>query len=422
MYRDLSDDLQIEAIKARVRDAAGAPVSIGTQIFGGGFSFGLENAGIGVAGHLEHSSAQLGLYPSRSKWPVVAMDETGWRDFARTLVRENLVPDVMHANTPCTNYAGTGKHDGVTGDSMCFLRWFVSNVAMVAQPDVWTWELVPPVWTRSREWLRSIAFRASLKGYKSYVFLTSSAQHGGYQNRKRFHFIASKYELDFNGVYDREPSDRKGWRPLGEALEAVEEEVRSNSPVHNHENLYDGAYYDILKFTPPGSHISDAPDSILMEHYKPRGMSWHPGSSVPGFAHVRARMDHISPNVLGGYTIFHPVENRYLTPRECATVMGFPLQYEFSPGTLAYAEIGKGLAVQTASFVGRVIRDGLDNAIPVQAKRSGDIEAHDWRLKRGKTKLNVGHLVMPIDDQIAWWRENFKTDPPDGFGIKRSKR
>jgi len=432
VYRSLSVEEQIDAICANLSSRTGFN-SLGTQIFGGAFSIGFENAGIEVAGHLEHKSADLGFFPSTQRWPVAVVETQDWNDIAKRIVREGIKPSVCHANTPCVAYAGTGNHEGTKADAMCYLRWFIHKVAMVIQPDVWTWELVPGVWGKDRKWIESIAYRASLKGYKCYAFLTSSAMHGGHQHRKRFHFVASKFDLDFDGVYDREPTYRKCWHPIDNALNQVEAarlsrmsdedrlEYTGPAPLgllKNDTVLTTGSYYGIFPYVPPGSHVRDLPDAVMYEHYRPNGKKWT-GRGLPGFAHTRARFGHVSPNVMGGPTIVHPEYDRYLTPREKATIMGFPIDYEFtdSRGT-AYAEIGKGLAVQTAEFLGRVIRDGLERSVSVSVSKGADIEVFDWRNGKDK-KLKVGKLVMSTKDQIQWYVDRFGTNPPEGFGEKR---
>lgn len=368
--------------------------ALGLCVFAGAFSLGMENAGFGVAGHLEMPDLALGVESSRSRWPVMVApyDEPehggqSWTMMLDAMKDRGVKPRVIHANPPCVAYAGTGKHLGANDTRMCYLRWCTYGFSMSTAPDVWTWELVPGIFDRDRDYLEAMAFRAGIAGYRSYSFLTSSALHGGTQNRMRYHFIASRYAVDFDAAYEGLPAAEKTPRTLGDALALVESARAGDAPM-NDENTYSGAFSSIMPFCPPGGHLADIPDSVMREHYRPRGVPWS-GAGRPGFSHMRGRLDRPCPNILGGHTVIHPTEDRYLTPREAATVQGFPLNYPFSPGSKAYQEIGRGLCVETAIFVGRALHHAITRAEPAQPIKPGSpsmMEIHDWRTRAPKVK------------------------------------
>lgn len=436
-YQALSLEEQFDTIQANIATSKGI-TALGACIFAGGFSFGMEQAGLDVVGHLELPDADLGTNSCKTRWPVAvaplteeyphgsasdkAMGLTLMK-FVDRLVVDGTTPDIFYANPPCVAFAGTGKHLGATDARMCFIRYCIYEMAWKLKPKIWMWELVPPVFTKGRAFLDAMAFRAKREGYRCYGFLTTSAIHGGYQDRRRFHFIASRYELDFEGVYELEPDDRKGSRTLGQLLDILSQERLKawDKNIHgelkpqdqqwgpmdvlgNDKNVYKGAFRDIMPFCPPGSHLRDVQDHLMYEYYRPHKTAWS-GTGRPGFAHTRARLDRPSPNVLGGHTILHPVENRYLTPRECATVMGFPTDYPFSRGTKAYAEIGKGLCTHNAAFLGRVARCAIERDIRTVPRVSSEkefgysyMQSVDWR-NRGK-KLS---LKMNEADRREWF-------------------
>jgi site-specific DNA-cytosine methylase len=315
-------------------------------------------------------------------------------------------------------FAGSGKHEGACDDRMVYLRRCAYQLGLALEPSIWCWELVPAILTKGRPYLDAMAYRAKMSGYRCYGWLTSSALHGGFQDRRRFHFVASRYDLDFEGVYEREPPERKQSYTLGDALTRTDtyrkfaaQRVGEVRPLglENDVDLYRGAFRDIMPFCPPGAHLQDVPDQLMEMHYRPRGQKWN-GRSRPGFTHTRGRMDRPSPNVLGGHTIIHPEEDRYLTPRECATIMGFPADYRFSPGTKAYAEVGRGLCTHNAAFLGRVLMDGLERnirTVPHQSDGSW-MEVIDWR-RRAKRLAS-----KPTQPEIAeWWRKRYGTDYPE---------
>ncbi len=435
-YGSLTLEDQFHSIQANLSMAEGVPTALGACIFAGGFSFGMEQAGFDVAGHLELPDASLGSEVSKQRWPVAVAPLGSWMSFADRLVEDGDVPDVVYANPPCVAYAGTGSHRGVLDDRMCYIRHCTYSLALKLQPKVWVWELVPGIVTKDRGFLDAMAFQAKRHGYKCWGFLTTSAIHGGYQDRRRFHFVASRYEIPWEQAYDMEPKHHRSSRTLGDILEQLVhyriEKYKDGHDgelpeVHDHPwgplgelpndtNTYNGAFRDIMPFCPPGSHLRDVPEELMRSHYRPRGEPWS-GKGLPGFAHTRARLDRPSPNVLGGHTIIHPTQDRYLTPRECASIMGFPEDYAFSKGSKAYQEIGRGLCTHNARFLGKAIRMGLEMGVRAIPSRTDEkehpqsyMQVVDWR-PRGK-KLN---LKMSSDDRRKWFVSRHETLDVDGL-------
>jgi DNA (cytosine-5)-methyltransferase 1 len=417
-FHGLSTDEQFEAIRAYIAAKSGKPSALGACIFGGGFSMGMEQAGFRVAGHLELPDLALGADVSRQRWPVAVAPLERWQSFVDGLISDGLVPDVLFANPPCVAYAGTGKHGGSGDARMCYTRYCSYETGLRLKPIVWMWELVPGIFGQERHFLDAMAFRARRDGYRCYAFLTTSSIHGGYQDRRRFHFVASKLELDFEGTFAREPEERRKCKSLGDALDVVVAARTTAEPLYNDSNVYKGCFQDIMPFCPPGTHLRDVPSSVMAEHYKPRGQAWS-GHTLPGFPHTRGRRDRPSPNVMGGHTIIHPEEDRYLTPRECATIMGFPIDYRFSAGSKAYQEIGRGLCTHNAAFLGRVVLDALVRGVRTVPTRSTEkgheeswLQAVDWRTRGDKLSLKY-----PVEDQAKWWRARHGTEPPADLGL-----
>lgn len=408
-WRKLDNTANLAAIQASRRfPFENSYTALGACIFAGGFSLGMEAAGFKVLGHVEFKDCALGIWPSRQRWPVAVMPNDGhsWMDLADLLASGPYKPDVVYANPPCVAYAGPGKREGAADERMCFTRRVTYEFAMRVQPTVWMWELVPGVFDAERGILEAMAYRASKQGYECHAFLTSSALHGGFQDRRRFHFVATKVGLDFDAVYAAEPRERKQVKTLGDALQMVD---GADFAVTNHQSEYTGAFNAIIPFCPPGTHLRNVPPSIMEDHYKPRGEQWS-GTGVPGFTHTRGRLDRPCPNVLGGRTVFHPEFDRYLTAREVATVMGFPLNYEFSPGSKAFAEIGRGLCTHNAEFLARVVHAGLEANDPVHPGVVSDgsyMTIHDWRNRA--PKLN---LALTKSQRNAWWKARHGTELP----------
>lgn len=425
MARTPEPSEQLDMIIDRIRNAGDDPTALGACIFGGGFSFGVEEAGFRVGGHMELTDLDLGARTSMNRWPVVVApldgtyeeqgqyprDPTTWRAAIDKIKKAEAVPDYLYMNPPCTAYAQQGKHRGMDDDVMCYTRYCAHVLAMGLEPKAWAWELVPGIFDDvsggGRKFLEDMSSRAAALGYRCYAFLTTAANHGGYQNRKRFHFVASKVELDFEGVYDSEPDERRGWRTLGDALDVLARWEAANGDAPNHESdekEIGGAMLGIMPYCPPGGYLRNLNDEIMRRYYKPRGKDWN-GKSRAGVTQVRGRVDRPSPVIVGGATVIHPVKDRFLTIRENATVMGFPMDYRFSHGTKGYHEVGRGLCTHNASFLSRVVRAGIEAGRPVETN-SGELEVVDWR-----GLASVPPMTPTVEDMESWWKEKHPDMP-----------
>ncbi len=420
--------LALDEIKRRIGESENL-TALGACVFAGGFSFGMEEAGFDVVGHLELPDLDVGAGTASQRWPVAVAplddayehknrhgNHTTWMNAVDELLEEELVPDVLHMNPPYSAFAQTGLQRGLSDPVMCYLEYCVHRLALRLKPKVFVWELVPGIWDREPQFINSMAAAAAEHGYRTYSFLTTAALHGGFQNRNRFHFIASKYALDFEGVYEREPADRKACRTLGDVLQIVDDAQAELGRLPNHEADYQstGALDAILPFVPPGGYLGDVPDPVLYEHYRPNGQPWK-GTGRPGATRVRGRMDRTCPVIIGGASIVHPEKDRWLTVRECAAAQGFPMDYEFPNGGNGYAEVGKGLCTHNAAFVGRVIWDALANK--TDAEPNVVAELIDWR-----KRTSVPKMTPSIEERRAWFKEKHPDLPIEYAERKKSAK
>lgn len=421
---------QLELIADRIRagNAAGEITGLAACAFAGGFSHGMEQGGIKVCGHLELPDLALGADVSIQKWPVVVAplndvyeknkqhrnDPTTWMNAIQYLRDNDALPRVFYANPPCAAYAKQGRRGGINDeDNMKYTRYCI-HTAMELQPDVWMWELVPGIYEDTggggRQWIDAKAKEAQEAGYEVHYFLTSAAYHGGFQNRPRFHFVATKVGLDWAGVYDDDLPAYKGYRSLGECLDALERYVAENGTVPNHEKeerLAGGSLLSIVPYCPPGGYLRDVCDEIMEQHYTPRGRPWD-GKSRAGVTQVRGRRDRTSPVIVGGQTVIHPDRDRFLTIRENASVMGFPYDWRFSHGSKGYQEVGKGLCTHNARFLGLTVATALrkHDAGNSTAPDVSEIKITDWR-----GLVSVPSQTSTAEERTEWWKKRHPNLP-----------
>jgi len=135
----------------------------------------------------------------------------------------------------------------------------------------------------------------------------------------------------------------------------------------NHETRkYTGIVLERIKHLPPGGKMGDLPEHLQHKSFIRKGEKKTGG---PNMRLLRLERD--KPSLTVTAYIFnkfvHPVEDRYITPREAAVLQDFPLDYEFK-GTLGqiHKQIGnavpvglaKELAKEVAKYFKRLNRIG----------------------------------------------------------------
>lgn len=412
------EQLEIMADRIRLGNKGGKITGIGACVFAGGFSHGMEQGGIEVCGHLELPDLALGSDVSAQRWPVVvapldehyehqnrqhAKDPTTWKSVIQYLQENDAVPRVVYCNPPCAAYAKQGARGGIEDDAnMCYTRYCAFSLCMELKPDIWVWELVPGIFEDTegggRAFLDDMAAKTQAAGYQVDYFLTTSAIHGGFQNRPRFHFVATKVGIAWQSVYDSDDDEHKGWRTLGECLDRLNRWMAENGEPPNHEKeekLVGGSLLDIVPFCPPGAYLREVHDEVMTRHYTPRGRPWD-GTSRAGVTQVRGRRDRTSPVIVGGQTVIHPEKDRFLTIRENAAVQGFPYDYRFSHGSKGYQEVGKGLCTHNARMLGRAFCHALAAGVAPDLKT---VNVIDWR-----DAAKVPSQSATPQEREAWWK------------------
>jgi DNA (cytosine-5)-methyltransferase 1 len=124
----------------------------------------------------------------------------------------------------------------------------------------------------------------------------------------------------------------------------------------NHETRpYTGIVLERIKHLPPGGKMGDLPPHLQHESFV------RTGAKKTGGPNMRLlRLEHEKPALTVTAYIFnkfvHPVEDRYLTPREAATLQDFPLDYAFM-GTLGqvHQQIGNAVPVRLAKAIAQEV-------------------------------------------------------------------
>ena len=159
--------------------------------------------------------------------------------------------------------------------------------------------------------------------------------------------------------------------------------------------MYDGVVLERIKSLPPGGKMADLPSHLQHKSFERVGCKKTGG---PNLRILRLETEKPSLTVTGYIfnKFVHPVEDRYITPREAACLQDFPRNFEFC-GTLGQVQtaIGNAVPVNLGAALGkqvvRYFRDlrrtgmidvasyftgagGLDLGLELASERSVDVQ------------------------------------------------
>ncbi len=126
--------------------------------------------------------------------------------------------------------------------------------------------------------------------------------------------------------------------------------------IPNHETReYTGIVLERMVHLPPGGKMGDLPAYLQHESFIRKGEKKTGG---PNMRLLRLENDKASLTVTAYIfnKFVHPTENRYITPREAATLQDFPIEYEFK-GTLGQVQkqIGNAVPIKLATAIAKEV-------------------------------------------------------------------
>ncbi len=228
---------------------------------------------------------------------------------------------LLHGGPPCQPFSQIGKQAGLE-DPRGGLIFEVLRFARALRPAAVLVEQVPnflrtrtPTGRHLVEELRD-EFRAL--GYDMHLDVLDAQAHGVAQRRRRALFVC----LPIGASFAFPPATERA-ATVGKALRGLPTPSAADEPpaVANHVDVTPQRDQERIAYVPEGLWLAKAPNV-------PTDILRNP-TRKDTTKYRRLHRDDIAPTLRCGEALYHPVENRYITPREAARLQGFPDRHVF---------------------------------------------------------------------------------------------
>ena len=290
----------------------------------GGMDIGVEKAGFKTVCASEsdpHCAATLRRNAPRK---VVWQADARVIDPQRLLEVLELQPGeigLLHGGPPCQPFSQIGKREGM-GDPRGALIFEVLRFARIVRPLAVLIEQVPnflraqaPTGQHLMEQLWH-EFRAL--GYDMHVDVVDAQAHGVAQRRRRALFVCVPAGAPFAFPPPTAKAETVGAALRGLPVPSAPDET---PPVANHIDVTPDRDRERIAYVPEGLWLAKTPGvpaDILRNLTRKDTTKYR-----------RLHRQEIAPTLRCGEALYHPLEDRYITPREAARLQGFPDRHVF---------------------------------------------------------------------------------------------
>ena len=186
-----------------------------------------------------------------------------------------------------------------------------------------------------------------------------------------------------------------------------------------------GIVLDRIRLLPPGGKMSDLPVHLQHKSFKREGIKKTGG---PNMRLLRLEID--KPSLTVTAYIFnkfvHPVEDRYITPREAACLQDFPIDWEFC-GTLGqiHKQIGNAVPVKLGNSIALEVSKYFK-----RKNQSGEIKIASYFTGAGGLDLGfemasdkiIRFKTLFTNDIEKWAEQTINKNRPDWNFIREDIR
>lgn len=307
----------------------------------GGMDFGVSQAGFEFIAHIEsdpHCCETLRTaFAAKDSTPRIMEMDVREVNPTELMAAMNLRPgdlDLLVGGPPCQAFSQIGKQQSI-GDERGLLIFQMLRFAEVLKPKTVLIEQVKGFLTaKDLAGTKGGVFQALLDDLERLEYLPkwrviNAADYGVPQLRRRVFIVATKKPDGFEfPAPTHTPSNRPSLLFPLPPYETVGHALKGLGPPSNKQDMYrTDSHVDV---TPDGdrSRIHGVPEGAYLAgqlHLPDRQRGNLTKKDTTKF--LRVSRDKQSKTLRCGEIFFHPHEDRYLTPRECMRIHGYPDDY-----------------------------------------------------------------------------------------------
>lgn len=328
--------------------------ALGINIYGGGFTLGVLNH-FQVLAQLEEIDLGKKTFDLNFAGLARPLDIKEWGSY----IDAHKGTPFVFANPPCAPWSSANTHPGKTKasrflDQRLALTGHTYQAAQEIRPLVFISESVENAYNIGKSHYDPFVESWMKLGYSVTLFLTDAILHGAPCQRRRFHFIAHKDELQLGQVprLERAATVRDAIWDL--RLDKTFGTVPQHQPQAMHPNIM-----KLLPHVPPGGVVRRI--AMMAPGY--------PGPGV-GFLVKKFHWDYPSHTMVG-FGFAHPDGKRMITFREAMRMCTYPDTF------LAHAPVEAVDAV--LPIVGDFLAGVAKRTIKAAKARKPQFEIVDWR-------------------------------------------
>ncbi len=319
--------------------------AMGINIFGGGFTLGvLQSKKFEVVAQLEQCNAGKRTYDMNPQYFGKIPRPLAVADWPIAQWRGEL--DFVYANPPCAPWSAGNTRKGMLSaqrfeDPRLDMTRVTMETALQLRPDAFALESVARAFSIGRSYYDGWAEKFMAAGYGVTYYLTDALLLGVPSTRQRFHFVASRFVIDFP-----EP-DMLGFIPQTVRSACWDIRGKFNLSHHKLEEVKPNALVmKTMKMCEPGGQMN-AVERALPNYDGPKH----------SFMVRRAMWDAPAFTVIKLDEIVHPDGERWMTLREGLRLCSYPDDFRVAaPNEATQAVlplVGRHVAVRVAEGLER---------------------------------------------------------------------
>lgn len=350
----------------------------------GGFSTGLEMAGHKCLLGVDFEKDAIASFKANHDHAETFLGDIRKLDTAtlKKLIKNQTI-DMVVGGPPCQGFSTVGKGEANDTRNSLFLEFV--RVVKVLNPKVVIFENVTGLLASKNKHTLAQIFESFEKlGYTMDARVLSSDEYGVAEVRRRTIIIGTKGCAA--PIFPKMTHGDRGTEKVTTVGDAFKNLKASDGKIYNHEpslvQIKKKIDFERLKHIPEGKYIRYKKDE---EKYLPKNLRfdvvWEDLAEGRFRQAKLQRLDRKtpSPTILTSRSMyFHPVENRYLTPREAAACQSFPNDFIFSGSlTSQFRQIGNAVPPMMAKAIGEAVKLMLSSR--VQQVAATDFKKYAFR-------------------------------------------